>query len=174
MNISRQYKYRLLAVATSALLLSACGGGSSDSTEATATTGTLSIAITDAPVDDAEIVNVQFTEIELKPKSGESTTVILDKNIDLYVLQGGASVFLFDGLTVDVKNRFETGDLMELVTPSGDRTFRLANMMSHVDKSIDVAPGSGHVVKIPIPEEAYPQMIDEFALLVRYLPVDAA
>ena len=77
-------------------------------------------------------------------------------------------------LSIAVKNRFETGDLMELVTPSGNRTFRLANMMSHVDKSIDVAPGSGHVVKIPIPEEAYPHMIDEFALLVRCLPVDAA
>ena len=77
-------------------------------------------------------------------------------------------------LSIAVKNRFETGDLMELVTPSGNRTFQLADMMSHVGKSIDVAPGSGHVVKIPIPEEAYPHMIDEFALLVRYLPVEAA
>ena len=77
-------------------------------------------------------------------------------------------------LSIAVKNRFETGNLMELVTPSGNRSFRLSDMMSRVDKPIDVAPGSGHVVKIPIPAEADPHMIDEFALLVRYLPENAS
>jgi putative protease len=73
-------------------------------------------------------------------------------------------------LSIAVKNRFETGDRMELVTPSGNRPFRLADMMSRDGKPTDTAPGSGHVVKIPIPAEADPHMIDEFALLVRYLP----
>jgi putative protease len=77
-------------------------------------------------------------------------------------------------LSIAVKNRFETGDLMELVTPSGNRSFRLTDMINQVDKPIDIAPGSGHVVKIPIPAEADPRMIDEFALLVRYLPKEAA
>jgi len=73
-------------------------------------------------------------------------------------------------MSVDVKNRFETGDRMELVTPSGNLSFGLNEMTSHSDAPIDIAPGSGHVVKVPVPDEATPGMIDEFALLVRYLP----
>jgi putative protease len=75
-----------------------------------------------------------------------------------------------DWLSIDVKNRFETGDKMELVTPSGNQSFRLTGMMGHDGKSTDVAPGSGHVVKVPIPAELDSQVIDQFALLVRYLP----
>jgi putative protease len=77
-------------------------------------------------------------------------------------------------LSVDVKNYFRIGDLMELVTPSGNLSFRLADMMSHEDKPTDVAAGSGRIVKIPIPEEADTTVIDDFALLVRYLPGDPA
>ena len=75
-------------------------------------------------------------------------------------------------LSIDVKNRFEIGDLMELVTPSGNLPFRLTDMIRHDGKPTNAAPGSGHVVKIPIPAEADPHMIDDFALLVRYLPGD--
>jgi putative protease len=77
-------------------------------------------------------------------------------------------------LSIDVKNRFETGDLMELLTPSGNLSFRLSDMLGDDEEPTDVAPGSGHVVKIPVPVEADPQMIDDFALLVRYLPEDPA
>ena len=77
-------------------------------------------------------------------------------------------------LSIDVKNRFETGDLMELVTPSGNLSFRLSDMLGDDEEPTDVAPGSGHIVKIPVPAEADPQMIDDFALLVRYLPGDPA
>ena len=51
-----------------ALLLAACGGGGSGSTS---TTGTLNLAITDAPVDDAKEVVVQFTGVELQKADGE-------------------------------------------------------------------------------------------------------
>jgi putative protease len=77
-------------------------------------------------------------------------------------------------LSIAVKNRFGTGDLMELVTPSGNLSFQLTDLTSHDGKPTDVAPGSGHVVKIPIPAEADPHVIDDFALLVRYLPGDRA
>jgi putative protease len=73
-------------------------------------------------------------------------------------------------LDIDVKNRFETGDLMELVTPSGNVSFQLAEMTTQDGQSTDAAAGSGRVVKIPIPDEVDTQAIDEFALLVRYLP----
>jgi putative protease len=75
-------------------------------------------------------------------------------------------------LTVDVKNRFFTGDLMELVMPSGNVTFDLAEMQNKDDQTVDVAPGSGHVVKIPVPDEVDINSVDEFAMLVRYLPRD--
>ena len=77
-------------------------------------------------------------------------------------------------LSIDVKNHFRTGDLMELVTPSGNLSFRLADMMGEGEKPTDVAAGSGRTVKIPIPDEADPGVIDDFALLVRYLPGDPA
>ena len=73
-------------------------------------------------------------------------------------------------LTIDVKNKFETGDLMELVTPAGNITFDLAQIKNKDDQSVGVAPGSGHVVKIPVPEEINHNALDEFAMLVRYLP----
>jgi len=72
-------------------------------------------------------------------------------------------------LTVDVKNRFETGDQMELVTPAGNLSFYLTEIIGRNGKPADIAPGSGHVVKIPLPDELDPAMIDDFALLVRYL-----
>jgi putative protease len=73
-------------------------------------------------------------------------------------------------LTIDVKNRFETGDQMELVTPSGNHSFCLPAIIGRDGKKTDAAPGSGHVVKVPLPESVDAGTIDEFALLVRYLP----
>ncbi len=78
---------------------------------------------------------------------------------------------LNDGwLTIDVKNHFETGDLLELVTPSGNLSFRLQDLIGRDGQRTDVAPGSGHVVKIPLPESSQIPSIGAFALLVRYLP----
>jgi putative protease len=75
-----------------------------------------------------------------------------------------------DWIDVDVKNRFEVGDRMEMVTPSGNLSFDLTDISSLDGKSLDAAAGSGRVVRIPVPAEAAPGMIDEFAMLVRYLP----
>jgi putative protease len=77
---------------------------------------------------------------------------------------------LNDGwLTIDVRNHFETGDRMELVTPTGNHSFQLNDMIGRDGKRSTVAPGSGHVVKIPVPEHVDAAGIGEFALLVRYL-----
>ena len=73
-------------------------------------------------------------------------------------------------IDVDVKNRFEVGDRMEMVTPSGNLSFNMTNISSQDGQSLDAAAGSGRVVRIPVPAEATPGMIDEFAMLVRYLP----
>jgi len=73
-------------------------------------------------------------------------------------------------IDVDVKNRFEVGDRMELVTPSGNVSFDMTDISSQDGKSLDAAAGSGRIVRIPVPAEAAPGIINEFAMLVRYLP----
>lgn len=66
---------------------------------------------------------------------------------------------------VRVKNRFEVGDSVELMTPAGNRTFRLHTMENARGESIGVAPGDGHLVHIPVPDELDLQ----YALLMRNL-----
>ena len=51
---------------------------------------------------------------------------------------------------VIVKNRFAVGDELELITPGGNRTFRLTEMRDKDGCQVDVAPGSGHVMRIPL------------------------
>lgn len=61
-------------------------------------------------------------------------------------------------ITVDVKNRFALGEPMQLMTPDGNHRFNLSTLLDKKGKAIEVAPGSGHRVTIPldrdIPEEA--------------------
>lgn len=73
-------------------------------------------------------------------------------------------------LTIDVRNRFEAGDRMELVTPSGNHAFVLDRILGRDGRDTDAAPGSGHVVRIAVPDDVRVQRLDEFGLLVRYLP----
>ncbi len=55
-------------------------------------------------------------------------------------------------LTLDVKNHFRRGDLLELMTPAGNRPCPAAGLENRRGERIDVAPGSGHVVRLPRPE----------------------
>jgi U32 family peptidase len=51
---------------------------------------------------------------------------------------------------VRVKNRFAVGDHLELMTPGGNRSFRL-NSLEKVDgTATSIAPGDGHVVYLPL------------------------
>jgi putative protease len=77
-------------------------------------------------------------------------------------------------LTVEVRNRFEVGDRLEIVTPDGNASFTLKELIGRDGQPADAAPGSGHVVRIPAPEEADGRSLGEFALLVRYLPREPA
>ncbi|ETS99763.1 tRNA 5-hydroxyuridine modification protein YegQ [Providencia sp. PROV188] len=66
---------------------------------------------------------------------------------------------------VDVKNKFSVGDSLELMTPSGNIVFTLDALTNRKGESIEVAPGNGHVVYLPIPED-----VDvNFGLLIRNL-----
>ncbi len=52
-------------------------------------------------------------------------------------------------LTVDVKNRFSRGDNLMLMTPTGNQHFMLAALENTQGAAIDVAPGNGHIVRVP-------------------------
>jgi len=69
------------------------------------------------------------------------------------------------GLTsLAVKNKFRVGDQMELVSPQGNRRFRLETMLDKDGIPLDEAPGGGWQVSVKLPDAA-----DEMALLTRYL-----
>ncbi len=70
-------------------------------------------------------------------------------------------------VTIDVKNRFNIGDVVELMTPQGNAEFTLNYMENKHGEQTTEAPGSGHRVKILRPEGCTP---DDFSLLVRNLP----
>ncbi|QJD70431.1 tRNA 5-hydroxyuridine modification protein YegQ [Marinobacterium sp. LSUCC0821] len=69
-------------------------------------------------------------------------------------------------LVIDVKNKFEVGDTLELMTPVGNRRFKLGELYDKKGASIEVAPGSGHRVTLPL--DFATDM--EYALLMRDLP----
>ena len=71
-------------------------------------------------------------------------------------------------MTVEVKNRFVVGDELELMTPQGNISFILDHIESaKTGASMESAPGSGYVVKVPLPIEIVPDQ----AILIRNLPV---
>ena len=69
-------------------------------------------------------------------------------------------------LTIDVKNRFQVGDELELMTPAGNFTFTLETIISEKGDARNDAPGSGFIVKIPRPNGCE---IADKALLIRNL-----
>jgi putative protease len=61
-----------------------------------------------------------------------------------------------DGLAeVEVKNRFAVGDRLELVHPAGNEVVEVATLFKvgpgGTATAADVAPGNGHVVRMPLP-----------------------
>ena len=66
---------------------------------------------------------------------------------------------------VAVKNKFCVGHAMELMTPKGNLSFTLEHMLDSQGVAIDDAKGSGHQVRIPVPEE----IALDYALLLRNL-----
>ena len=63
---------------------------------------------------------------------------------------------------VEVKNRFSLGDRIEVIHPAGNWEFALARMENKDGVAIDVAPGSGHRVWIPLAAEWQGAMLARF------------
>ncbi len=73
-------------------------------------------------------------------------------------------------MTVDVKNRFERGDTLEMVNPGGNFTFTLQALENKRGEAMTAAPGSGHIVRCPIPVDTQHAQVNDYSLLMRYLP----
>ncbi|WNC73428.1 tRNA 5-hydroxyuridine modification protein YegQ [Thalassotalea psychrophila] len=71
-----------------------------------------------------------------------------------------------DGLIeIDVKNKFLTGDSIELMTPQGNISFVLEYMQNRKGEEVTDAKGSGHFVQIKLETE-----FDlEYGIIMRYL-----
>ncbi|MEW6728098.1 MAG: tRNA 5-hydroxyuridine modification protein YegQ [Pseudomonadota bacterium] len=65
---------------------------------------------------------------------------------------------------VEVKNKINVGDRMELILPSGNREFVVEEMRDLEGRPLAEAPGSGWRVRLPLPAEQV-----ELGLLARYL-----
>jgi len=100
MNSFTRHASWILAAAAASTLLAACGG-EDDGGGASKKTGTLKVGITDAPVDFADQVVVQFSGVELKPRDGEAFSIDFpSKRLNLLELQGSRRAMLLDGETV--------------------------------------------------------------------------
>ncbi|MET1257305.1 DUF4382 domain-containing protein [Aliikangiella maris] len=129
------------AVMISAGLLG-CGGSSNNDNNQT-DTGTLSLQITDAPIDNATEVVVKFDAIEIKPKDGPSFTITFDEPqlLDLLSLQNGTTAPLLQNQELDAGEynwmrlmvdadrgetdsyiSFDGGETYSLYVPSGSNT----------------------------------------------------
>lgn len=95
--------FNVLFFSLLSLLLVACSGGGGG-------TGSLTVGITDAPVDGADNVYVQFSGVEIQPSEGERIIINYfdeqeppqptTKTIDLLALQDGLRELLLDGETL--------------------------------------------------------------------------
>ncbi len=141
--------YKTLIGFASIALLSACGGGSNGAGAAgtnDSATGSLTLDLSDAPVDQVYEVNVEITGVSVKPQTGPAVDFEFPEpmSINLLSLHDGSVVTLLDGETVpagpyewirlhanaDIDGVFdsyvmetETGGQIELRIPSGDLRF---------------------------------------------------
>ena len=97
----------LLIVTLLKISLTGCGDGTA--TGDPSPTGTLNVSVTDAPVDTADNVFVEFNGVEIKPANGKSITFDFTERctidpascqIDLLSLNNGTSQSILDGETV--------------------------------------------------------------------------
>ncbi|MDH4284014.1 MAG: U32 family peptidase C-terminal domain-containing protein, partial [Gallionellaceae bacterium] len=63
---------------------------------------------------------------------------------------------------IEVKNRFQVGDRLEIIHPSGNCIVELKEMKNLEGEPLSVAPGSGHHVRIPLQKNLSKGMIARF------------
>ncbi|MCP4696025.1 MAG: tRNA 5-hydroxyuridine modification protein YegQ [Gammaproteobacteria bacterium] len=88
-----------------------------------------------------------------------------DQNYATGISQSNRQLFVGEALgrdpqtglsEIEVKNRFSCGDSLELMHPHGNIHFALEHMENQSGERIDVAPGSGHTVRVRLPLDEDP------------------
>ena len=131
--------------------LSACGGGAGNLLTANQN-GSLSIALTDAPVDGATKVVIRFTAIEVKPQGGNAIMFdIADRSIDLLALAGGLSTTILDEQTLPAGNY----EWVRLLVTAQQNT---------MDSFIELNTGTQHPLFIPSGDETGLKLIRGFVV----------
>jgi len=142
---------RLLLAIASVTVLGACGGGSSGSGE---DYGRITLGVTDAPVDRAAHVVVEFTGVELKAV-GEPGPEVFDfatpRRIDLLALEGGGTEILLRD---------------ELVPAGAYEWIRLKVNAGRTasDSYVELEDGSRHALFIPSGNESGLKLIRGFTV----------
>ncbi len=100
-TFSRHTRSAFAVSILAASLLTACGGGgsgTSSSSNVLSSSGSLSLSVTDSPVDSALSVVVTFTGVILNPEDGDRIEITYDtpRQIDLLALNGGVTEFLLE------------------------------------------------------------------------------
>lgn len=78
-----------------------------------------------------------------------------------------------DRILIDVKNKLQEGDTIQLITPEGNTEFTLSQLRNTKHQDIIVAPGSGHRVSIPreiLGAQGLSTEALRYGLLMRHLP----
>jgi hypothetical protein len=127
--------FRVAILAAAALILAGCGGDSKPAT------GILSFSMTDAPVDEADMVVIAMTEFELKPAGGPPFRVPVTEAgrvLNLLDFANGKKALIIDAEEVlageydwlrihfDMEDSYvrlkEGGKVYPLLMPSGEQT----------------------------------------------------
>ena len=144
--MSRTLFLKTCALAAVCAVLAACGDDSDS-------TGQITVAVTDSPVDYADQVVVQFTGVELKPAGGAVIThdFTEPKTIDLRALEGEERVVLLDGEEV----------------PAGDYTWMRLKVVADPNVAGDswiTIDGADCELRIPSGDERGLQLIRGFTI----------
>ena len=131
------------ALVAATTLLAGCGGSDTNTTAATAS---LTLGITDTPVDNAAHVNVALTGVDLMGPNGlESHTFASERVIDLLTLQGNASETLLDQVTI----------------PAGKYQWIRFNINT-ANSSVETAAGGQYPLNIPSSDKTGLKLVSGF------------
>ncbi len=141
------------------LLLAGCGGGDTGTT----TASRIDLGITDAPVDGADAVWVEFSEVVIQPADGARINILMEdvngnptpRSINLLDLQGGVRDMLLDGYElppgqyswIRLMANAEKDDVMDSYITIGGQDFELnapgsQNTGIKINTSFEVTEGS--------------------------------
>lgn len=131
--------------------LAACGGDGSSSGIGAGETGSVSVGLTDAPVDSAQEVNIEVTALVLQPADGERRRFELEfpEPINLLAFQGGAFETLITDEEVPAGSynwmRIELGDDNTILLDDGSSHILTTPSARGVQTSGFTVPAGGEV-----------------------------